>query len=67
MLINEMIKDSAFLLGVLDTMTEGFMLVDAEGRTLSRAGGYQTPRQFLSWLEEALGGAGAGRLRVSGP
>lgn len=45
------------------------MLIDPDGRVLARSSGYQDPRQFLSWLEDALVGAGAtgaGRLRVSG-
>ena len=36
------------------------MLVDPSGRVLSRAGGFQTPRQLLMWLESALGAQGAG-------
>lgn len=34
------------------------LLLDADGEVISRADGYQTPRQLLKWLDGALGGSG---------
>ncbi len=30
------------------------LLLDGQGQLLSRADGYQTPRQFLAWLEQGM-------------
>jgi thiol:disulfide interchange protein len=50
--------------------TPAMLLLGADGRVLARTGGYQDPRQFLTWLEDALNAAGRTdpmqRLRVSG-
>jgi thiol-disulfide isomerase/thioredoxin len=35
------------------------ILIDADGRVLSRHDGYQTTRQLLGWLDSALAGVGA--------
>jgi len=44
------------------------LLLDLDGRVLARAGGYQTTRQFLLWLDDALNRApSGGNLAVSGP
>lgn len=37
--------------------TPTFALVDGGGRVLARTGGYQTPEQFLRWLDGARGSA----------
>lgn len=43
------------------------LLLDLDGRVLARAGGYQSTRQFLLWLDDALNRAPAGgNLAVSG-
>jgi thiol:disulfide interchange protein len=45
------------------------LLLDEGGRIVAQTGGYQEPRQLLSWLEQTLsrqGRTGAANLRVSG-
>jgi thiol:disulfide interchange protein len=34
------------------------LLMDADGRVLSRTGGYQSPRQLLTWIERSLSESG---------
>jgi thiol:disulfide interchange protein len=42
------------------------ILLDGEGRVLARYDGYQTPRQLLGWLDDALGPPDAPVARLTG-
>jgi thiol:disulfide interchange protein len=43
------------------------ILLDSEGRMLSRTGGYMTPGQLLGWLDGAMRDGRSGNIRVSAP
>jgi thiol:disulfide interchange protein len=42
------------------------LLLAPDGRVLSRADGYQTPRQLLDWIDRSLGAANGAAARTSG-
>ena len=43
------------------------MLIDGDGRVISKAGGFLTPRQLLPWLEESLSSIAHGATNSSAP
>ncbi len=48
------------------TGTPSTMLLDADGRVLASAGGYQTPRQFLIWLDDSMAKVAGAGLQTPG-
>jgi len=53
-------KDLASRYGVTGFPT--LMLIDVDGRVLNATGGYQEPRQLLTWIEDSLNRPGRSRV-----